>query len=192
VNVYETHDHSAVDKAVHEAEERERAITRALSSQASRRYSRAISIVLVSVGILLLLAGIAWRISHPVRNATEITLSDVERGYALSKNLDDDLDSENLIVKKFVIFSTYATGLASAPTLTTGVEFSDNLSFEPTSQWCYLEKDTGIGTSQTLFIESIGEDGERTRADFTEEIVSEFGLTQSLLSDLRNHCAFVD
>ena len=99
---YESEDHSDIDQAINQARERERAITRAHNSLASKRYAISAAIVLLALGVLLVLVGIGWRVASPgnlLETSWNVSRENIDHGRSLVEQVRNALPSNNHIIK---------------------------------------------------------------------------------------------
>lgn len=191
---YESEDHSDIDRAINQARKREHAITRAHNSLASKRYAISAAIVLLALGALLVLAGIAWRVASPenqLETSWNIPREDIDHGKSLVEHVREALPSNNQLIDSFVIFIYSPTEIPDVPRVTTGIKYNDNVSLEPVAQWCYLEKPLASGLIHHANLISWNIDTGFETLQVSDEIYKAFSISRETLSDLYQKCAFV-
>jgi hypothetical protein len=193
-SLYESEDHSDIDHAINQARDRERAVTRAHNSLASKRYAVSTAIVLIALGGLLVLAGIGWRIAspaNPLNSSWSVSREDIDHGRSLMAHVKDALRSTNILIDGFVIFVRSPSGIPDSPFVATGIKYKDNVSLEPVQQWCYLEKSLPSGLKHTAYLISWDLDTGFETLPVSNELVQVFSTTAKTLRSLYRKCAFV-
>jgi S1-C subfamily serine protease len=206
---YPVRNYEAVNSYVDEVVERDRELTRLKQARVNYLRAKNFAIVLVSIGILLLLLGLAYKIFSSTKGVASapwtssrieyIKVPDpgvsevIEKPIYIEKPvfIPVEIPTKEGVVTNFTIFQTRVFNIDKIDSVVTGAKYLSSKSDFPANQWCYARSPANDNSNIDVTLgNKIGKQVVKW-TNIKSSDADRIGSTISVLEKARKYCEFI-
>lgn len=176
-------DYDAVDIAVQEIAEKNKAQNKILRSKAWRRFFKYASIFVIALAIAI------WIVFLGLRHLNKPYFTNESTETKTKQILKDEFKDPNVIVENFSRFTSIPSGMGIGwDDVIVGRKYTDEFTTKPEHQWCYISRFEFDGTSTRINLKW-SENGISRLENYNSNL-TKLGLSKPEFERLQSYCIF--
>ena len=176
-------DYDAVDIAVQEIAEKNKAQNKILRSKAWRRFFKYASMFVIALAIAI------WTVFLGLRHLNKPYFTNESSETKTKQFLKEEFKDPNVIVENFTRFTSIPSGMGIGwGQVVVGRQYKDEFSSKPNEQWCYIEKYEFDGTDTNISLKT--KKGEILKNEIYNQNLNSHGISKKDFNRVQSYCIF--